>query len=74
MANRNPERGIALPTWEYHRERLQPGKLKDEDAKLNELGRKGWELVSVVPIVQAGSATNVHAFFKRTLEREGLDS
>jgi hypothetical protein len=40
---------------------------KDPEVFLNELGRDGWELVSVVPLSQmgGGTTTNLQFFFKR---------
>ena len=34
--------------WEYTSVLIQPDKMKQGDARLNEYGEKGWELVSVV--------------------------
>ena len=48
------------PTFEYRQLTRQAGESVPTAAELNELGRDGWELVSVV---QAGQS--VHFYFKR---------
>ena len=67
-------------TWEYKTVLTDTtgffagGKLDAEefDAKLNALGRKGWELVSVMDTNAAQGVTrHVVAVFKRAVSRDG---
>ena len=60
-----------MGSFEYKRittdKSLWSGKDKtDVDSLLDDMGRNGWELVSVVPISSAGgTTTNLEYFFKR---------
>ena len=61
-----------MASWEYKiiktDKSFWTGKDKtDPEIFLRELGREGWELVSVVPLSQAGggTTTNLQFFFKR---------
>jgi len=61
-----------MTSWEYKvmktDKHFWTGKDKtDPELILSDLGRDGWELVSVVPLSQAGggTTTNLQFFFKR---------
>jgi len=59
-----------MTSWEYKDMKTDKsfwsGKDKTDPEKfLNDLGRDGWELVSVVPLSQGGTITNLQFFFKR---------
>ena len=61
-----------MESWEYKVMKTDKsfwtGKDKtDPESFLNDLGRNSWELVSVVPLSQAGggTTTNLEFFFKR---------
>ncbi|MFE3846153.1 DUF4177 domain-containing protein [Thermoplasmatota archaeon] len=61
-----------MTSWEYKimetDKSFWSGKDKiDTDQVLSDLGRDGWELVSVVPLSQmgGGTTTNLKFFFKR---------
>ena len=59
-----------MASWEYKIEKttksMWSGKDKtDVDELLNNLGRDGWELVTVVPDTTTGSLLGYHFFFKR---------
>lgn len=47
--------------WEYLRVQVESHKIKNSDETVSELGRQGWELVSVV---EAGNSW-IHFWFKR---------
>ena len=38
---------------------------EDPEQKLNELGKEGWELVSVIPLESGGSTTGMQLFLKK---------
>ena len=59
-----------MTSWEYKVMKTEisiwSGKEKtDPEQFLSELGRDGWELVSVVPLSQGGTTNNLQFFFKR---------
>lgn len=60
-----------MTSWEYKifsiRKSFWGGKDKDDpEILLNELGRDGWELTSVVPLWEtAGSISGIQFFLKR---------
>jgi len=59
-----------MTSWEYKIEKttksMWGGKDKTNvDELLNNLGRDGWELVSVVPDTATGTLSGYHFFFKR---------
>jgi len=59
-----------MTNWEYKIEKttksMWSGKDKTNvDELLNNLGRDGWELISVVPDTTTGSLLGYHFFFKR---------
>ena len=59
-----------MTSWEYKVMETEisiwSGKEKtDPEQFLSELGRDGWELVSVVPLSQGGTTNNLQFFFKR---------
>jgi hypothetical protein len=60
-----------MATWEYKIKRttksMWSGKDKTNvDQLLNNLGREGWELTSVVPDTTTGTLLGYHFFFKRS--------
>ena len=59
-----------MTSWEYKVMKTEisiwSGKEKtDPEQFFSELGRDGWELVSVVPLSQGGTTNNLQFFFKR---------
>ena len=59
-----------MTSWEYKVMETEisiwSGKEKtDPEQFLSELGRDGWELVSVAPLSQGGTTNNLQFFFKR---------
>ena len=44
-------------------------KLNEIDTELNELGKEGWDLVGVVPILRVGATHYGYYTFKRELKR-----
>jgi hypothetical protein len=62
-----------MTNWEYKVMKTDrsfwSGKDKtDHELFLNNLGREGWELISVIPLSQmgGGTTTNLQFFFKRS--------
>lgn len=53
--------------WEYRRIHLEVAEVSrdDFDARLNEAGADGWELVTVVQHERHGYSRDVHLLFKR---------
>ena len=61
-----------MVSWEYKVFTIGKGfwsgkEKKNSEQLLDELGRDGWELISVVPLSQmgGGTTTNLQFFFKR---------
>lgn len=59
-----------MSSWEYKIVKTEKSFWSGEDKSdtekiLNDLGRDGWDLVSVIPLSQGGSTNGLQCFFKR---------
>lgn len=59
-----------MVSWEYKVFTVDKGfwsgkEKNDSEQLLNELGRAGWELVSVVTLTDGGTTSNLQFFLKR---------
>lgn len=54
--------------WEYHTETEIGGSVLSKEF-LNDLGKRGWELVTVVPVTSVGGESGLDYIFKRPVEK-----
>mgnify|MGYP003288612528 CR=1 FL=1 len=60
-----------MPNWDYFVYYLDPGESPaDVQDPLVELGKKGWELITVAPYSTIDTGSLLIAFFKRLLEEK----
>lgn len=56
-----------MPLWEYYSTRIVDHGSRRVEEMLTELGREGWELVTIIPTTIGGSDT---LYFKRPLDEQ----
>ncbi len=61
-------------TWQFHTELINPREMKAYEARMNQMGADGWDLVSAYPLSMKGmvrspdgNTTDVQVIWKRRM-------
>lgn len=73
MEQKRIEQKKPTKTWEYRVVALKTSTKKQTKTEswtdiLGELGKEGWELLAVIPILKSGSSHHVRCFFKKEVK------